>query len=203
MSCVSSQCTMLTLNARRRTRGCAARRDRSLPCHSLRVHRSQNRAVRPDRVKISTSGRFALIVSTSVSGMPAVLFAKMELRRHRRLVVCKAHHGAAVKTDRGLQPCHLGRRRISDAAAEAKANNTNRSAVLCCVDRGLRIAQHRGPVGIGDKLPRHGHFVRRVAGLEVGFDAIKDRRRNGDVARIRQGDRRYGGCASSRRRFPG
>ena len=51
------------------------------------------------------------------------------------------------------------------------------------IDRSLGVAQHRGPVGIGDECARIGDFIRRVAALEIRLGAIEDRRRDRDIAR--------------------
>src|SRR3954471_5123893 len=56
-------------------------------------------------------------------GNAGILFAEMQLRRHLRLVVGKAHDGAAVIADRRRQAGELGRGHIGDAAAEAKADD--------------------------------------------------------------------------------
>src|ERR1700730_8497271 len=52
-----------------------------------------------------------------------VLFTEMKLGRHLGLVVGEAHDGATVIADRGRQPGQLGRGGVSDAAAEAKADD--------------------------------------------------------------------------------
>ena len=68
------------------------------------------------------------------------------------------------------------------AAAEAEADDADRADILHRVDGGLGVKQHRRPVGIGDELARHRDLFGRIAALEVGFDAIEDRRRDGDIA---------------------
>src|SRR6266850_231102 len=66
-----------------------------------------------------------------------VLFAEMQLCRHLRLVVGKANNGAAVIANGGRQARQFGRSRIGDAAAEAEADNADRSDIPNGVDRGL------------------------------------------------------------------
>src|ERR1700704_621979 len=115
-------------------------------------------------------------------GNARIFFAKVQLRRHFWLVVGEADDGAAVVADRRRQARQFGRGRVSDTAAEAEADDADRSDALYRVDRGLGVAQHRGPVGIGDELSRVGHFVRRVAALEIRLAAVEDRRRDRHIA---------------------
>src|SRR5258705_2916544 len=115
-------------------------------------------------------------------GNAGILFAKMQLRRHFWLVVGEADDGATVIADCRRQARQFGRARIGDTAAEAEADDADRTAALYRIDRGLGVTQHLGPVGICDELARVGYFIRRVAALEIRLDAVEDRRRNRDIA---------------------
>ena len=126
------------------------------------------------------------MVSTSVSGMPASFSPKCSCVGTLRLVVGEADDGAAVIADRGRQARQFGRRGIGDAAAEAEADDADRPDTLDRIDRGLGVAQHRRPVGIGDEFARVGDFVRRIAALEIRLDAVEDRRRDRDIACARE-----------------
>src|SRR5258706_13917322 len=44
----------------------------------------------------------------------------------------------------------------------------------------------RNLVGIGNELARRRDFFRRTAALEIALDAVEDRRRDGDIAFIRE-----------------
>jgi hypothetical protein len=90
--------------------------------------------------------------------MPAS-FAEMQLRQQPWPVVGEAHDGAATTTDGGLEARKPGGGRVSDAAAEAKADDAERPDILYRLDRGLGVAQHRGQVGIGDELARDRDFI--------------------------------------------
>src|ERR1700686_664076 len=61
---------------------------------------------------------------------PCVLLAEMKLGRHFRLVVGEANNGAAVIADRRRQPGQFCRRGVSDAAAEAKTDDTDRADIF-------------------------------------------------------------------------
>src|SRR5229473_5675218 len=100
-----------------------------------------------------------------------ILFSEVQLRRYARFVVGETNDGAAVIADRSRQPRQFCRGGISDAAAEAET-----------VDAGRGIAQHRRPVRIGDELARHRDLIGRIAGGEIGLDAVEDSRRDGDIA---------------------
>ena len=121
-------------------------RRRRWPCRSSRVRRSESRAARRDRHGPRRRAALALMVSTSVSGMPASFSPKCSCVGTLRLVVGEADDGAAVIADGGRQARQLGRRRIGDAAAEAEADDADRADILHRVDGGLGIAQHRGPI---------------------------------------------------------
>ena len=122
------------------------------------------------------------MVSTSVSGMPASFSPKCSCVGTCRLVVGEANDGAAVIADRRRKSRQFCRGGIGDAAAEAEADDADRADILDGIDGGLGVAQYRRPVGIGDEFPRVRHFIRRIAALEIGLDAVEDRRRDRDIA---------------------
>ena len=67
-------------------------------------------------------------------------------------------------------------------AAHAEAHDRDRAFLLQLVDRGLHVAQHRAPVGIGDEFARIGDLVGRVAAFEIGLLAVEHRGRQRRIA---------------------
>ena len=50
------------------------------------------------------------------------------------------------------------------------------------VDRGLHVAQHRAPIGIGDELARIGDLVGRIAAFEIRLLTVEHRGRQRRIA---------------------
>src|SRR4029079_15909740 len=69
-----------------------------------------------------------------------------------------------------------------NATAHAKVDDGDRPFLFEFVDGGLRVLEHRIPIGAGDELARIGDLVARVAALEVFLRPIEQGRRNGGVA---------------------
>src|SRR5262249_15862051 len=83
----------------------------------------------------------------------------------------------AVIADGSREAVELAGREKGDRAAHAEAHDGDRSFLLELVDRRLRVALHRAPIGVGDEFARIGDLVRRIAGLEVLFLTVEQRRR--------------------------
>src|SRR6202035_3467819 len=81
-----------------------------------------------------------------------ILLAEMQLGRRLRLVVGEANDRAPVIADRCRKTGQLGGGGISDAAAKTKPDDPDRTEILDGIDRGLAIAQHCRPIGVGDEL---------------------------------------------------
>src|SRR6476660_1291250 len=91
-----------------------------------------------------------------------ILVAEMHLRGYLPLLVGVLGDLPAVIADRGRKAVELAGGEESNGAAHAEAHDGDWAFLLQLVDRGLRVAEHRAPIGIGDEFARVGDFVRRI-----------------------------------------
>lgn len=102
------------LDASQETPCCVARRRRRSPCHSSLV---AMKTVLGARIDVNLDiGPLGLDVSTSLK-VSGVLFAEIQLLRHLRRLVGRAHDGAAAIAYRCRQAGKSRRRDEGDAAA--------------------------------------------------------------------------------------
>jgi hypothetical protein len=111
-----------------------------------------------------------------------VFFAEMHQGRDLRLLIGVLGDLAAVVADRRGEAIELAGGEECDGAAHAEAHDRHRPILLELVDRGLRVAQHRAPIGVGDELARIGDLVRGIAAFEILLLAVEQRGRERGVA---------------------
>ena len=115
--------------------------------------------------------------------MLASFSPKCSLHRALRLLVGEGGDAAAVIADRGAQAREPAvAREERDGAAHAEADDADRAGRLELFDRGVGVAHHRVPVGLGDEGARLLDLGRRVAGLEILLRAVEQRRRHRGIA---------------------
>src|SRR5262249_26600741 len=110
-------------------------------------------------------------------GDRGILVAEVHLRRDFWLLVGVLGDLSAVIANGSREAVELAGRQKGDRASHAEAHDGDRPFLLELVDRRLRVAQHRAPIGIGDEFARIGDLVRRIAGFEVLLLTIEQRRR--------------------------
>src|SRR6516225_11120858 len=115
-----------------------------------------------------------------------VLLAEVHLGWALGRLVDQLDDVAAVVAHRPRKPVRLGGGQERYRAAQAEADDADRSLLLELVDRRLRVAQHGGKIRIGHELAGIGDLVGRIAAFEARLRAVEQGRGDGDETFGRQ-----------------
>src|SRR5262245_29222936 len=106
----------------------------------------------------------------------------MHLRRPFRTFFSESSYDAAVVAPGRRKPLHAASSEEGSTPAHAVADDANRADSFQALNCGRDVMHHVIPVEISEIAARVGDFVRRVATLEIAYEAVEHGRRNGGVA---------------------